>query len=255
MRLGVCAGYEKAELIKSIGFDYFEYNLVSVYNLSDDEMHEAERIVNKLDFYSETMGIMLPTHMKIVGNHVNTSQVMAYLNKALERAERLGCKKIVFGSSHSRNMPHDFYDKHSAYSQIAGFLGNVAEILDKKGMELVIEPCPIHENNILTTIPEAYYVMHMVDKPNVKIMADVYTMQFAHERLGVLEAYADAVNHIHLSSPTRRIPCPWDGFEYDMIFSSLKRMKYDNTLTIEAFHYDDFEERVEGAYKLLSVLK
>lgn len=255
MKLGVSAGYEVAELLKAIGFDYFEYNLVSVYNLSKEEMAEAERIVNKLDFYSEVMGIMLPTHMKIVGHEVNMPAVRDYLKAALDRAERLGCRKIVFGSSHSRNMPKDFSDRQLAYSQISEFLKEISDVLAGKNMELVIEPCPIHENNIITTIPEAYFMMNLVNKPNVKIMADLYSMQFAHERLGVLEAHADVINHIHLSSPVRGIPCPWDRYDYSMIIKSLSNMKYDQTLSIEAFHYDDFAERVEGAYQLFKCLK
>ncbi len=255
MKLGVSAGYEIAELLKTIGFDYFEYNLVSVYNLSAEEMAEAERIVNKLGFYSEVMGIMLPTHMKIVGHTVNKAAISAYLKEAINRAERLGCRKIVFGSSHSRNMPKDFSDRQLAYSQISEFLAETAEVLDHKNMELVIEPCPIHENNIITTIPEAYFVMNMVNKPNVKIMADLYSMQFAHERLGVLEAHSDVIDHIHLSSPVRGIPCPWDRYDYSLIINSIKNMKYDKTLTIEAFHYDDYAERLEGAYQLLKCLK
>lgn len=255
MRLGVCAGYERAELLKSIGFDYFEYNLVSIYNLSKEEMRDAERIVGRLGFYSEVMGIMLPPHMKIVGHDVNKAAIREYLTESIGRAERLGCKKIAFGSSNSRNMPKDFFDRQLAYSQIAEFLTEASELLAEKGMELVIEPCPIHENNIITTIPEAYFVMNMVNRPNVKIMADLYSMQFAHERLGVLEAHADVMNHIHLSSPVRGVPCPWDRYDYSMIINSLKNMNYNKTLSIEAFHYDDFAERVEGAYQLLKCLK
>lgn len=251
MKLGVCAGYEQAELIKRCGFDYFEYNLVSVYNLSNEEMREAEEICDKVGIYSEVMGIMLPTHMKVVGHKIDMPMINNYLNKALDRAERLGCRKITFGSSHSRNMPRDFADRTLAYSQIVSFLSIVAEMLDKRNMSLVIEPCPIHENNILTMISEAYYVMRNVNKPNVSIMADTYSMQFGYERLDVIAAYKDAVKHLHFSAPNRTIPCQWDGYNYHDFFTLLKKIDYDETLSIEAMLYSDFSERIEGAYRLL----
>ncbi len=252
MRLGICAGYEKAEFIKHCGFDYFEYNLVSVQSLSEDEMKEARATVEKLDFYSEVMGIMLPTHLKIVGNNLRMDLVMKYLTLALDRAKQLGCKKIVFGSSHSRNMPKDFSNRTLAYKQIAMFLSEAAEMLDKREMSLVIEPCPIHENNILTLIPEAYYIMRTVNKPNVKIMADTYTMQFAYERLNEIEVYADSIDHLHFSASNRTIPCSWDNNDYNEFFTLLKRISYNKTLSIEAFHNDDFKHRTKDAYQLIS---
>ncbi len=251
MRLGICAGYEKAEIIKKSGFDYFEYNLVSIHSLSEEEMREARNLVERIDFYAEVMGIMLPPHLKIVGHRVNTNEILKYLNIALDRAAQLGCKMVTFGSSHSRNMPHDFANRSLAYSQIVTFLTIASELLDKRGMSLVIEPCPIHENNILTLIPEAYYVMRMVKRNNVNIMADTYTMQFAFERMGEIQTYQDAIRHLHFSSPNRRIPTPWDGYDYSEFFNLLNQIHYKKTLSIEAFHYDDFEECLEGAHQLL----
>ncbi|MBQ3667900.1 MAG: sugar phosphate isomerase/epimerase [Clostridia bacterium] len=251
MRIGICASYEKAEFIKDCGFDYLEYNLVSLQSLSQEEFMQAQRLLERLDFYAEVMGIMLPPSLKVVGNQVNREAITGYLINVLERAELFGCKKVVFGSSHSRNMPKDFSNRALAYKQIASFLTEAAEMLDRRGMSLVIEPCPIHENSILTLIPEAYYVMRMVKLPNVRIMADTYTMQFAYERLDEIAVYKDVMEHLHFSAPNRTIPCPWDNHDYNEFFKLLRKIRYDRTLTIEAFHYDDFCDRCKGAYRLL----
>lgn len=251
MRIGVCACYEKAAILQKCGFDYFEYNLVGLYGLSHGEFLQAEAMLNRLGFYSEVMGIMLPPHIGIVGRKIDLQTALDYLNVALDRAQLLGCRMITFGASHSRNMPKGFSDRKLAYDQIVRFLEILSENLDKRGMSLVIEPCPIHENNILTFISEAYYIMDRVKRENVKIMADTYTMQFASEKYGNLVTYADDIAHMHLSSPDRGFPYLDDNHDYSGLFKTLADIGYNKTLTIEAFHPDNFEEGAEKTYAFL----
>mgnify|MGYP003343574738 CR=1 FL=1 len=124
-------------------------------------------------------------------------------------------------------------------------------MLEARGMTLVIEPCPVHENNMITFIPEAYYVMRRVGRPSVGIMADTYSMQFGYERMSEIAAYGDAIRHLHFSAPNHRIPHEKDGYDYSDFFSALHEMHYADTLTIEAFHDGDFEKQVNEAFKLL----
>ncbi len=254
MRLGIGGDYNKVQMVKEAGFDFFEYNVAQLSKLTDEEYDLFKKRVDELKFYAETMCVMLPPEIKVTGDAVDLENIVKpYLELVIKRAHGLGCKKFVFGSSRSRNMPEGFWDRRKAYDQIVEFLRIAADMMEPYGMEIVIEPCPNPDNNILNFVAEGHYVMKLVDKKNVKLLADTYLMQSNFESLWEIYAYVDALDHIHISSPDRQIPYEGDGFDYAELFKVLKESKYDSSITIEAFHPETgCAERMKEAYALLA---
>ncbi len=253
MRLGIGGDYEKVAMIKAAGFDYFEYNVVQLSQLSESEYKAFKQRVDEERFYAETMCVMLPPEIKVTGENVDIERdAVPYLKLVIERAHGLGCKKFVFGSSRSRNMPDGFWDRRKAYTQIVEFLRMVGKMMEPYDMEIVIEPCPSHDNNILVFVAEGNYVVKLVDRPNIKLLADTYLMQFNYESLEEIRAYVNALDHIHISSPDRQIPYEGDGFDYTELFRVLRESGYDSSITIEAYHPDtNCAERMKQAHELM----
>lgn len=254
MRLGIGGDYEKVTMVKAAGFDYFEYNVAQLSKLSDEQYEAFKKRVDEEKFYAESMCVMLPPEIKVTGENIDLNkEVVPYLKLVIERAHGLGCKKFVFGSSRSRNMPEGFWDRRKAYDQIVEFLRLAGDMMAPYGMEIVIEPCPNPDNNILNFVAEGHYVMKLVDRPNVKLLADTYLMQSNFESLGEIPAYVSALDHIHISSPDRQIPYEGDGFDYTEMFDNIRKSGYDSSITIEAFHPEQgCAERMADAYRFLA---
>lgn len=254
MRLGIGGDYEKLRMIKDAGFDYLEYNVAQLSQLSEEEYQAFRELTVKENFFVETMCVMLPADIKVTGENIDLNQyVVPYLNLVIPRAHGLGCKKFVFGSSRSRNMPEGFWDRRKAYDQIVEFLRLAASMMEPYGMEIVIEPCPNPDNNILNFVAEGHYVMKLVDRKNVKLLADTYLMQSNYEELGEIRTYVKALDHIHISAPDRQIPYPGDGFDYTEMFNVINESNYDSSITIEAFHPETgCAERMKEAYGLVA---
>ncbi|MBQ3667903.1 MAG: sugar phosphate isomerase/epimerase [Clostridia bacterium] len=253
MRLGIGGDYEKIKMVKDAGFDYFEYNVAQLSKLTEEEYIAFKQRVDEEKFYAESMCVMLPPEIKVTGFDIDLQkEVVPYLKLVIKRAHGLGCKKIVFGSGRSRNMPEGFWDRRKAYDQIVEFLRLAAEMMEPYGMEIVIEPCPNPDNNILNFVAEGHYVMKLTDRKNVRLLADTYLMQFNYESLEEIKAYVGSLDHMHISSPDRLIPYEGDGFDYTELFRVINESGYDSSITIEAFHPETgCAERMAEAYRLL----
>lgn len=244
---------KKIAMAKEAGFDYFEYNVVQLSKLSDDEYKALYDRVHELGFYAEAMCLMLPSEIKVTGTDIDLRcEVAPYLQHVLPRAQGLGCRKFVFGSSRSRNMPEGFWGRRKAYAQIVAFLRLASEMVEPFDIEIVIEPCPNPDNNILNFVSEGHYVMCLTNRHNVHLLADTYLMQANYESLREIYAYSESLHHLHISAPDRMVPYEGDGFDYSELFRVIRESGYDRTITIEAFHPEDgWAERMKEAYALL----
>lgn len=254
MKLGICAPYAKAEMAKNAGFDYFEYNCADLSKLTDGQYRELTALVNDLEFYSEALCIMLPGEIHVTGPDIDLERdVKPYLDKMLDRAAGIGCRKIVFGSARSRSMPEGFCDRAMAYRQLTDYVRMASALMKPYGMTLVIEPIASPDTtNILNFVSEGHYLMKRADCENVKLLADTYHMFMNHESMQEIEAYKDSICHLHMSSPDRMFPYAGDGFDYSAFFASVKKAGYDQTITVEAIHPEEnCAERMKMACTML----
>ena len=124
--IGIC-GIGWAEAAAANGLDYLEANVSSflIPEKSDEEFAvnkaKADTIVPK--FYSANG--YFPREIKVVGPEADLDRAVKYSETAIRRAEELGIKILVLGSSGSRSIPEGF-SREEAENQFVTLLKSIA---------------------------------------------------------------------------------------------------------------------------------
>ena len=251
MKIGCCCPVDDIDLVAKAGYDYIEPNLQQIYFMSDEEFIVAKMKVDASPIKCEAFNCLIPGDFKVVGEDVDYNKNLDYAKKAISRASQLGCQVIVIGSGGARNLPEQFtYEK--AQEQFIQFVRMVSDVAKEYNIISVIEPLCKKDCNFINYIPEANEIAKIVERENVKILADLYHMYTGNEDLSHLSQYADLLFYIHIANPIGRFyPALSDEYNYDQFFAELKKIGFDKRISIEA----DTENRPLDLEKSMELLK
>ena len=250
LKFGVCTDPANMELAKECGYDFTEFMVMKLDELSDEDVSGIEKKCDKLGMKIEVMNCMLPERLQVTGPKVDLKVIKDYLLKNMARASKFGCEAIVFGSAWARNMPEGFSDKKKAFSQLVEYLHIASDICGEHGITIVIEP--LHGTNIISFISEGHYLLHLADRKNVQLLGDIFAMVQNFESSEDLVTYAKHIKHLHFCSHDRKFPRMNDRFDYSPFFEAVKRSGYNERLSIEANVSDDIRKDFVDA---LAVMK
>jgi D-psicose/D-tagatose/L-ribulose 3-epimerase len=233
MRIGICTDLMNAPLAAQAGFDYAEGAMTQVAPASDGEFEKLLAAVERSGLKAEALNVMLPGTFRLTGPDADLKPVKEYLKKGFERAEKLGAKVQVFGSSGARNYPEG-WPKGRALEQLAEFVRMAAPMAAAHGIRFAVEPLNPGECNIVNTVPEALVLMRLAGGFNVGVLADWYHMAVQDEGVeGVLEAGKNLL-HCHIANPAgRRYPLAGDGADFSAFADALKRIGYEGRISVE----------------------
>lgn len=257
IKIGACVDVSKIHEAASIGYDYIEWSLSSVSELSDAEFEEAAKIVDDAPIKVEAFNGMIPAKYRLTGPDADLDAARAYVEKMVPRAMRVGGKAIVFGSGGARGVPEGA-SMDEAWRQVASYLEMCEPILADCGINLAIEPLSRNECNIINLVSEAVAISSLVNLPHIGALGDTYHMHNVNEPYEALVNAGNRLYHVHTSHARkndiyygRDYPYPGDGEDYPALFAALNKAGYDGRVSIEA-GYEDFMR--DGAIAL-AVLK
>lgn len=244
MRIGYCTnliatqadgtGREWIAEGRGVGFDYVELPLAQIADLSDSEFSSLKQEVHLSGLKCEVCNNFFPGHIRLTGDGVDYRRIEEYLAKALERADLLGAKVIVFGSSKSKNVP-DGYPMDKAWSQLVEFLWFIDPFVRAKGITVVIEPICKLESNIINTAAEGFELSRTVDRETIKLLVDYYHLVMEKEDPEIILRAGSYIRHIHFANPTGRV-YPTDREDgYVRFVGLLKQIGYEGRMSIEAY--------------------
>lgn len=206
IRLGCCCAIEQAALAQAAGFDYLECTVVSLQPEADDA--SAAPILaayGAAPLPVDAFNVLLPRDLKVVGPEVDWPRVERYVASALARVAAVGARRVVFGSGGARNVP-DGFDRAQAEEQLVRFLGLLADQAEPRAITVVIEPLNRKESNILNDVPEAVRLAQRVNRPSIRVLADLYHMQEEGEPLAHISSNGAWLAHIHVADSGRLAP-------------------------------------------------
>jgi len=234
MRLGVCGGPDRAELIARAGFEYIEWSVGGLLCPREgrERFEDALRQVRAAAIPCEALNSFVPGDLKITGSDVDTVALEAYVRIAMERAEEAGVTVIVFGSGGARRIP-DGFDASEAHRQLVDFSGVAATHAAAHGVTVVLEPLNPKECNVLTTVAECAALAREVNMPSLRVLVDGYHWLRSDDTVaGILDA-GPLLAHTHVATAEHRLPPGEEECDFGDFFRALKEAGYSGRMSIE----------------------
>src|SRR5690606_8561176 len=117
----------------------------------------------------------LPGELKAVGPDADHDGIIRYAERAFARAQQAGIGAIVFGSGNSRRIPPGV-DRLEAEQQFVDLCKAVADRAATYDVIICLENLDSGETNLVNTVSEALAVAHRVNRPNFKLLVDIFHM-------------------------------------------------------------------------------
>lgn len=171
---------------------------------------------------------------KIFGTDEERQVLLNYTKRAIEFAEAIGCKNLVFGCPKNRNLP-DGTERADIDLQFFKELGDYAEAHHTViGMEA--NPT-IYNTNYINDTKSAIELIKKVDSRGFMLNLDVGTMIQNQEDAGELIGNVGLINHVHISEPFLK-PIEERRLHQDL-FRILIAERYSGFVSIEIGKVDD----------------
>lgn len=234
VQVGYCTPLKNLAAAKSAGFDYAELATTEVAGLSDADFERAARDVAAIGLPTPVANLFLPASVKVTGPAVDLEQQAAYVTRAFDRLSRLGVRLVVFGSGGARRVP-DGFPRAEAFRQLVDFGRRVAPMARSRGVTVAVEPLRREETNIVNTAADGLELVEAVADPGFQLMVDFYHLASEHEDPGIIVRARAHLRHVHMANPNGRVfPLAAGEFDYEPFFAALRRIGYDQRISVEA---------------------
>jgi sugar phosphate isomerase/epimerase len=234
VQVGYCTPLRNLEAAKAAGFDYVELSTSEIAGLSDAEFEQAAARVRQVGLPVPATNLFLPAALKVTGPNIDREQQMAYVTKAFARLARLGTQIVVFGSGGARQVP-DGFPKDQAFQQLVEFGKRIAPEARARGITVAVEPLRHQETNIINSAAEGLTLVNAIDDAGFQLMVDFYHLASEKEDPAVILRAGTHIRHLHVANPEGRVfPLKWDEYDYAPFFAALRKLGYDERISVEA---------------------
>jgi len=171
---------------------------------------------------------------------------LADIRKALKIAGKLECPGLIVMSGNVvEGMPRE-----AQHRSIVEGLKRAAEIVEGKGVTLLVENIDLEENPryYLWSMPEGFKIIEEVGHPQVKFLYDFFHAQISGGNLiALLERNIDKVGDVHIADVPGRHEPGTGEINYTNIYRKLAALKYDRYVTMEFLPTGDPVESLRAA--------
>ena len=209
-----------------------------------DKLDEAKKWAKKIE---TTYGFEIPSiqsiwygrNEKLFGIEEDRIALVDYTKKAIDFAEALGCRNLVFWCPRNRNMPEGT-DENIAIEFFKTIGDYAAEHDTVIGMEA--NP-PMYNTNFINNTRAALDLIEKVCSTGFKLNLDLGTMIENGEDLSMLNGRECLINHVHISEPGLK-PIKRRNI-YEELHEMLTNRGYDGFVSIEVGKQESMEKLVE----------
>jgi sugar phosphate isomerase/epimerase len=240
MQLGICADPPTlAALPAPLTFDFIEGHVQNFLKpeAADTEFSFHAAALRNCARSMPASNCFLPPDLKVTGPAIDYARLDRYAASAFRRAGEIGMHIIVFGSAGARMIPEGFSPAH-AFEQFVDLLRHFAPLAATHGVTLVVEPLHRGECNFINTIVEGAEVVDRVAHPNVRLLVDIFHMLRNGEPPDSILQVGRHVHHTHIAENRDRAAPGVHGEDFRPFLRALKKIGYNERLTIEAVWTD-----------------
>ena len=243
---GVCRPPSEAKRLKAHGYDFFENSVASalIPTKSEEEWKRQKDMLFNCGLPLRSCNGFLPGTFRLTGPNADFAPALDYAEKVLRRADEVGVKTIVFGSSGARNVPGDLCGAKEQkpntekgveqYTEFCKLLCKRVEAL--KTVQVVIEPLRPNESNIINYVWQGMQIVREVNHPRLQQLADIFHMICGKESAQSLVDAGCHLKHCHIAcKETRQFPGtrPDDAENFKPYFDALKQIGYTGGVSCE----------------------
>lgn len=228
-------------LMKKYGFQGLEIAPTRIFPERPYDMNaEAEvwsrKLQSEYGFCVPSMqSIWYGRQEEIFGTDEERKILLDYTKKAIDFAEAIRCKNLVFGCPRNRNLL-DGADESIAI----GFFKELGDYACGKGTVIGMEANPpIYNTNYINDTESALDLIEKVDSRGFLLNLDVGTMIQNGEDVKELAGRVSLINHVHISEPGLK---PIEEREIHLELKALLADEgYDRFISIEMGKVDDID--------------
>lgn len=242
--LGVCTSYDKAGLLKRLGYSFIEETVGGflIPNGGDAQYEKNRLALQTENFPVRSYIYFFPGTLKSVGPDLHHEAILQRADLALKRARECGSKNIVFGSGGSRAIP-DGFDRAKAREQHLELCRKMAPLAEKYGVTLAVEPLNRSETNFINSLAEGVDIIRAVNNPWFKLQCDIYHMLKDDESPDEIVKYGPYITHCHIAEKQNRTAPGVAGDDFRPYFRALKKIGYQGGLSLEC-RWTNFDSEV-----------
>lgn len=214
-----------------------------------DRIEEAKEWAREL---KEKYGFLVPSMQsiwygrqeKIFGTSEERKTLLEYTKKAINFAEAINCKNLVFGCPRNRNFP-----ENGNVDIAIVFFRELGEYAADHNTVIGMEANPpIYNTNYINDTVAALQLIKSVDSMGFKLNLDVGTMIHNGELVEELKGEVAYINHVHISEPGLNLIVERDI--HKLLKIVLEDEEYQGFVSIEMGKRDNITE-IENALKYI----
>lgn len=254
MRFGICASYADVLTLNARPFDYLEEN-VQRFLLPEqpqEVFEEQWRQARTLSLPIEMANSMLPASLPLIETptqHIDKARIERYVKTALQRAEQVGIRVIVFGSGDARRCPADG-NPTVALQQVKAHFATWCEWARSYSVRLALEPLGYEETNVVNTITEGGALVSEVAASGATLLVDTYHMACNGESPADILPLGPFISHVHVAEKQERAAPGRYNEDLRPYFAMLHKAGYDARISIEC-RWKNLAEEVVPAFATL----
>ncbi len=191
------------DMMKEYGFSGLEIAPTRIfpenpYLRIEDAKKWVENLKKMYGFAVSSMqSIWYGRQEKIFGSKTERKELVDYTKRAIDFAEAIGCRNLVFGCPRNRCIP-DGVDKSIGVE----FFREIGNYAVDHGTVIAMEANPpIYSTNYINTTESAFRLIEEVNSSGFRLNLDMGTMIENDEPVSVLNGKVNLINHVHISEP------------------------------------------------------
>ena len=222
------------QFLKEAGYQGLEIAPTRIFPESPyDKLSEAKVWAVEL---KEKYGLEVPSMQsiwyghqeKIFGSKEERKILIDYTKKAVDFAEVIGCKNLVFGNPKNR----DTEDVQGNYPTAIDFFREIGDYALEHHTTIAIEANPvIYNTHFLNTTEQAVEMAYKCGSEGVKVNVDLGTIIYNEEDVDYLKQIPEYINHVHISEPGLKVI--EKRSLHNSLFSILEEIGYQKYISIE----------------------
>ncbi len=127
-----------------------------------------------------------------------------------------------------------------------------ADIAERLGVTLLIEPVNRYETNFINTCAEGAEIIRLAGRRCLKLMPDLFHMNIEEPSFrAAFESFKSEIDYIHIADSNRRAP-GWGHLPLNEVFEILSGIGYDGYLTGEVLPVPDADSAARQLASFLS---